>query len=97
MLETVYLICAAFGGTILAIQIVMSLFGFGFDGDIDADLGTDTDMGMNGDAHAGVAHSHQALILFRVLSFRTIIAGCTFFGLGGLAGLSGGAVLCRGR
>lgn len=84
---TVYLVCAGFGGAILLVQLLLSLVGIGLDADLDFDDG--------GDAAAPTVHEvsqhDMAALLFRIVSFRNIIAGCTFFGLGGLAGLSGGA------
>jgi hypothetical protein len=65
-----------------------------FHGDADGDFHGEG--GLHGDAsgdHPGAdgadqAGHHGALELFRVLSFRTIIAAMAFFGLGGLAAQS---------
>jgi hypothetical protein len=96
----VYFICAVFGGTLMVLQLVMMIVGVGdtdssdFDsgGDVGGDSIGDADSdGVSGtDGDSSIAgHSHTADI-FKVLSIRTIIAGITFFGLGGLAGLTGG-------
>ncbi len=71
MPEIVYGICAAVAGTVLAVQILLSFVGA--DADLDADL-SDATGGEAGDS------------FFGVLSFRTITAGLTFFGLAGLGG-----------
>ncbi|MDR3196680.1 MAG: NfeD family protein [Planctomycetaceae bacterium] len=86
----VYFLCAVFGGTIMILQLIMMIFGLGsFDG---GDFGDGGDLGGGGDVGGDVAdggHSHSVDV-FKVLSIRTIVAGITFFGLGGLAGLTGG-------
>lgn len=112
-MATFFLICAVVGGTILACQILMMLFGLGghiidmdvphdFHGDMgSADFhgdagGTDFHGGADGhaaDGHSADAehHSGASAKLFGVLSFRTVVAGLTFFGLGGLAAHYAGA------
>lgn len=111
-MSTLFVVCAAMGGTVLAIQFVMSLVGLGghaFDidvsGDFGHDFGGDFHGDVGGDFHGDVGndfhgdHSgegtdaehgtgHGATWLFGVLSFRTIVAALTFFGLAGLAAQS---------
>lgn len=99
-MATLFLICAAVGGTILACQLVMTLLGFAGDmagvdlpddigGGGDLDLGGDVDIGgnlaMDADVDAGgdVHHPDTSWIL-GVLSFRTLVAAVTFFGLTGM-------------
>ena len=74
-------------------------FGGGLDhfgGDLHPSLGGDHAAGdhpgvdQQDDDHAATDH-HQAAWLFSVLSFRTIVAALTFFGLAGLAARSAGA------
>ena len=88
-MATVFLICAAVGGTILACQLVMTVLGFAgdmadvdvpddIDGGGDLDLGGDVDAG--GDV--GDAVHYDTSWLFGVLSFRTLVAAATFFNLG---------------
>lgn len=85
-----YIICAVAGGTLVICQFVMTLMGLGGDdfagdaevGDIDvpdADFGGDL-----GDIshHDAAAHPSSNWI-FGILSFRTLVAGITFFGLAG--------------
>ena len=77
-METVFLICAILGGTLVICQVVAGLFGFGADtdADIDHDFGGDAD---HGDGFLGM------------LSVRAITAALLFFGLGGLTALYYGA------
>ncbi|GHT10901.1 hypothetical protein FACS1894170_03780 [Planctomycetales bacterium] len=72
-----YFVCSIFGCTLVFLQFLLTLVGFG-DGD-DVDSGS-TDL---------IEHSATADI-FKVISVRTVIAGIAFFGLGGLAALTGG-------
>ncbi|MGE3809062.1 MAG: hypothetical protein AB7K24_30735 [Gemmataceae bacterium] len=97
-METFYLICAAIGGTILVCQFFLSLMGgdhhdsdggdsHGFDADHDVEVeGHDAahDAHDSHDAH----HGHSWLV--GVLTFRTMVAGLTMFGLTGMASLSSG-------
>jgi membrane protein implicated in regulation of membrane protease activity len=87
-METLFLFCAAIGGTIMAFQFVMTLVGLGgAEGDFDVDVPDDfdADLAHAGDSHLGhVGHDHGSTWLFGVLSFRTLVAAVTFFGLLGL-------------
>lgn len=76
-----FAVCAVAGGTVLVVQLALLVFGLGhhgFDGTSDA-------------AH-DVAHGagHDSSFFFRVVSFRSLTAAVTFFGLaGGLCVSSG--------
>lgn len=109
MPDIVYGLCAAVGGTVMALQFLASAVGFGSDhgGDMVGDHGGGfgDHGGMGGDGHdAGDGFDdHDSSWFFGVLSFRTLIAALTFFGLAGLAGGKSGwdpnttlvvAVLC---
>jgi hypothetical protein len=72
-MDTVFLVCAILGATLLVCQLVAGLLGFGHEHDLD----TDTDS----DAAHGAGHGNG---LFGMLSVRTAIAAVLFFGLGGL-------------
>ncbi len=96
-MTTVFLICAAVGGTILACQLLMTLLGFAgdmadidvpddFDDGGDLDLGGDADV----DGDAGDAAHHDTTWMAGVLSFRTLVAAATFFGLAGMAARGAG-------
>ncbi len=104
-LTTLFLLCAVVGGTVLICQFVLTLVGLGGD-HVGMDVGHDFsahdfhgDVGH--DIHAGGAHGaessgpdaaghHGSSWLFAVISFRTLVAAATFFGLGGLAAKSAG-------
>ena len=102
----VFLICAVVGGVILACQLVMTVLGFAgdmvdvdvpddLDGGGDLDLGGDVDAGdMSADADVdGDAGGEAHLVttwLAGVLSFRTLVAAMTFFGLAGWAASGAG-------
>ncbi|MDZ4780675.1 MAG: hypothetical protein SGJ19_10515 [Planctomycetia bacterium] len=91
-----YTLFAVVGGTVMVCQFVMTLIGIGGDADFADDLG-DVPHDLSGDAgHSDGGHQvehtgehHSTNWLFGVLTFRTVIAAITFFGLAGLGGLSG--------
>ena len=74
-MDTVFLICAILGATLLACEIVAGMLGFGHDHDTDTDTGGDTDAD-HPDGHGNA--------LLGMLSVRTLTAAVLFFGLGGL-------------
>ncbi|MDR3109657.1 MAG: hypothetical protein LBU65_08220 [Planctomycetaceae bacterium] len=73
----IYFICAVFGSALILLQLLLMFFGVG-DGDIDDGGGSD------------FSDNVGAAEFFRILSLKTIVAGFAFFGLGGLAALTGG-------
>jgi hypothetical protein len=83
-METIYLICAAVGGTLLVCQVLLGLFGLGHH-DVGADHDFDHDTSVGHD-HDHDQH-HGSSWYVGVLSFRTLVTAITFFGLGGLAAL----------
>jgi hypothetical protein len=87
-METVFLICAILGGTIVVCQFLAALVGFGGDGDSDTDAADHDagDHGGDGDADHGDGNWFVGL-----LSFRTAVAALMFFGLGGMTALYYGA------
>jgi hypothetical protein len=78
MSETIYLFCAIGGGTLMVCQFLASLLGMG--GHHDTDAGGDHDM--HHDGHAG-DQDHTSWFV-GVLTFRSLVAALTFFGLTGL-------------
>jgi membrane protein implicated in regulation of membrane protease activity len=96
-----FMICAVVGGTILICQFVLTIIGLGGDHGVDFshDIAHDFAGGAGhdaggGDAHAGddgghdAGQQHGSSWIFAVLSFRTLVAAITFFGLVGLAAQS---------
>lgn len=76
-MDTVFQICAAFGGTLVVCQFLMALMGLG---------------GEHGDAHDGgggdgqdSGGEHASTWIFGELTIRTVSAGLAFFGLAGMA------------
>jgi membrane protein implicated in regulation of membrane protease activity len=84
--------CAILGGTIMILQLAFSLLGFGLDDAGDAvDFSPDVlDTDIDDAADALTGHDSAHFEIFRILSFKTLLAGVTFFGLSGLAGLAAG-------
>ncbi|MBX7165750.1 MAG: hypothetical protein K1X74_05325 [Pirellulales bacterium] len=86
-MAVLYSVCAIVGGTVLIAQFAMTLLGLG-DGDhsIDGDAGLDVDHDLSTDgSHDVEHHTHGASWFFGVVTFRTLVAAVTFFGLAGLA------------
>ncbi len=70
-MSTLFVYCAAIGGTILVLQFLMLLLGAGGDGD--------------GDLHGGAADvGHDQAAFLKLFSLQTVSAFLTFFGLVGL-------------
>jgi hypothetical protein len=87
-MSTVFIMCAIVGGTILVCQFVMTLIGLGGDSfDLVGDI-PDGDIGDIGDMEAG--EHHGSTFMFGIISFKTVVAASTFFGLTGMAARSGG-------
>jgi hypothetical protein len=75
-MNTLVLICAAVGGTILVVQLLGTVLGFG-DHDFD---------------HGGLDAVHGGGDWFLgVLTVKTVVAAVTFFGIGGKIALNSGA------
>jgi hypothetical protein len=81
-METVYIGCAAVGGSILALQTLMLLFGGDHDGDAHLDPA--------GIGASGSGETHAGDTGIGLLSVRTIAAFITFFGLAGWYGVDKG-------
>ena len=100
-MTTLFAICAVLGGTVLVCQFVMTLLGLGGDiAGIDSpdhfDMGHGHDLGHDVGGHDAAGHDgadgqthHDSSSFFGVVTFRTVVAALTFFGLTGLAGQSG--------
>jgi len=96
MLDTIFLIAAVAGGTVMVCQFLMMFLGMGDDG--AADLSGDADIGMEGldadpqtswsqAADADMGHPDASRI-FEILSFRSVVAAVAFFGFAGKASLA---------
>lgn len=102
-MTTIFMVCAALGGTILVCQLVMALVGMG--GHMLGDLSTDVGHDLGGGLHGGGFHDgdglhtdhdggdlgqndqavhHDSTWWFGIISFRTVVAALTFFGLAGM-------------
>jgi hypothetical protein len=85
---TFFLACAAVGGVVLVVQLVLGVLGLGHGahdapGDVSHDLAHDP-------SHEHPTHGSAGLNL---LSVRGLAAGLAFFGLAGAAALAGGRPL----
>jgi len=86
-MTTIFFYCALVGGVFLVGQFVLTLIGLGgdaldFDVEMPDDLDTDFD---TGDTH------YDSNWFFGIVSFRTVIAALTFFGICGMIAHSYGA------
>jgi hypothetical protein len=90
-MDTLFLLCAIFGGTVLIAQFFL---GFGSDVDGGEDGPEDAPDALGADAHGDGTHHdsghHNSTWIFGVLTFRTVIIGLTFFGLTGKAAVASG-------
>ena len=87
-MSTLFILCAVVGGTVLVCQFVLTLVGLGGDSfDIIDDM-PDGDMADVGDLEAG--EHHGSTFMFGIISFKTLIAASTFFGLSGMVAHTGG-------
>jgi hypothetical protein len=78
-METIFLVCAITGGTLLVCQFFLSLLGVGGHHDLGGhDMHVDT-------SHEVAHDAEHTSWLVGVLTFRAIVAALTFFGLAGLA------------
>lgn len=91
-MSTVFVVCAVIGGTLLACQSLLALLGLGGHHSFgDHDVPMDHADAFSVDHAAGhddgsAEHSTEhGANLFRILTFRTIVAALAFFGLTGLA------------
>ncbi|HEY1191244.1 MAG TPA: NfeD family protein [Gemmata sp.] len=76
-METVFLVCAITGGTLVVCLLFAGMFGFASEHDVDHDTDADTDA----DHDSDTGHGN---LLFGMLSVRTLTSALLFFGLGGM-------------
>ncbi len=96
-MQTLFLICAVGGGTLMVCQFLLTVVGFGGDADHGGGVGHG-DLGHGGLDHADIDHGdvdhgdavqHQGgAWLFQIITFRTVVAAVTFFGTSGMACLA---------
>lgn len=84
-METIYLVCAALGGTFIVGQFLLGLVGLGNDHDFAHDT-VDHDVGHDGGHDTHQEQDHGSSSIFRWLTLRTVSAALAFFGLTGLSG-----------
>jgi hypothetical protein len=89
-MATLFLFSALIGGTLLICQFLMTLVGLGdlglgaVDHDFSFDHAPPGDAAHAGHAAGAVTDPHHVSWLVGVISFRTLVAAITFFGLGGM-------------
>lgn len=88
-METLFLFSALIGGTFLLCQFGMTLLGLD-DGPDQGDIDTGGDLHSDG---ALGGDEHHSSWLFGIISFRTLVAAATFFGLTGMFMIRSGAEL----
>ena len=76
-MTTFFVVCAALGGGVLVVQLLLGLLGV-------IDAGGEAEVG-DGHDHASIHGASEGLDL---LSVRALSAGVAFFGVGGLTGLA---------
>jgi len=102
-METVYLVCAVFGGTLIVCQFLVTLLGLGGQHDLGGhdvaghDMGGHDMAGHDASGHDAsghdssadhaTSHSSASTWFFSMLTFRTLTAAFAFFGLAGLASI----------
>ncbi len=92
-MTTLFSACALLGGTLLLCQTVMTLIGLSGDHDFAHDSSPDIDHdvvadGHGGDHEAGSDDHHSSTWFFGIVTFRTVVAAITFFGLAGMVAIT---------
>jgi len=87
-MTTLFIACALFGGTLLICQTLMTLIGLGGDHDLGGDTDASVDFDHDGGGADHAEHHHGSTWFFGVVTFRTVIAAFTFFGLAGMVCLT---------
>ncbi len=85
-MDTVYLICAIAGGTLIVCQFLMTLLGLGGDHDAGGHAGFDgAGHDLAGGAGHDLGHDSEPSWFLSMLTIRTLSAALAFFGLAGSA------------
>ena len=90
MMTQAFLVCAVIGGSLLAFQLLLTLFGLAGDGGHLGGGGHDFHVDHPAGHGGGHGAEHNAIQagagwLLSFVTFRNLVAGLTFFGLVGLA------------
>ena len=93
-METVYMICAAVGGTLIVCQFLLTILGLGGHHDVGGghdvgghDVGAHDTGGHDATGHHGADDQSEPNWFLSQLTFRTLSATFAFFGLAGLASI----------
>lgn len=86
-MATLYLLCAVVGGTVLVLQLILTLVGLGGHEGADAHPAFEGHLDVQ---HLGDAPAHDSSWFFSVISFKSVVAALAFFGTAGMVALSGG-------
>lgn len=90
-METLFLLCACAGGTLLACQFLLGMFGLGDHHGALADHGAGIDHDINHELNSDHGdHDRGSHWYFSMLSLRALASAFAFFGLAGMASLSEG-------
>ncbi len=90
-LSKLFFYCAIFGGGMLLLQLAMMFLGFDDGGLGEIGDGLDLGSGDLGDGFDGDASTDASgFWLLEIISIRTVSAAATFFGLVGMASITGG-------
>jgi hypothetical protein len=87
-MDTVYLICAVAGGTMIVCQFLLTLLGLGGDHDSSGHVGLgghDLAGGAGHDTVHDLSHDSEPSWFLSMLTIRTLSAALAFFGLAGSA------------
>lgn len=92
-METVYMVCAAIGGTLIVCQFMVTMLGLGGHHDLGGHDAGGHDMaghdasGHDASGHHEPGHDSWPNGFISMLTFRTLTAAFAFFGLAGLASI----------
>jgi hypothetical protein len=89
-METIYLICAAIGGTLIVCQLLLTMLGLGGHHDVGGgghDFGGHDVGGHDASGHHDSDHEADSNWFLSLITFRTLTAALAFFGLAGLASI----------
>jgi len=81
----IFTACAVFGGTLLVCQTFLTVIGMSGDHDFDGDAHAELPTGDCAHGGDGCDHGHHSSTwFFGIVTFRTMVAAITFFGMAGM-------------